>query len=204
MKIGEVIRAERLRREWSQEFLAARAGVSRKHLGALERDEANVSVGVLERVVRALDLKQIPLGQSVVDLASTTEQLAVEVEAAFRHIAAVRDVLRMNSDVHASGEQEGREPMWRKARRQIVELLDRLDTMPGTERDAATSEVLNVMRRVSDDAPPTAGDRGTMAVGGAKAGRTREIIDPATDDHAAAPRRATTTSHRGRARTGRR
>lgn len=56
--LGDFIRAERLRRNLSQERLAALAGVSRAQLVLLEKGE-NVSLAFLEKVARVLELDTI-------------------------------------------------------------------------------------------------------------------------------------------------
>jgi transcriptional regulator with XRE-family HTH domain len=58
--LGETVRAARLERGLTQERLARLAGVSRRHLAALEKG-ANVSVAVLRKVATVLQLAEINL-----------------------------------------------------------------------------------------------------------------------------------------------
>jgi transcriptional regulator with XRE-family HTH domain len=59
--LGELVRETRLKRGLTQAKLARLAGVSRRHLAALEKG-ANVSVLVLKKVAAVLDLHEIDLG----------------------------------------------------------------------------------------------------------------------------------------------
>jgi|ERR1051325_11669987 transcriptional regulator with XRE-family HTH domain len=59
--LGDVIRAARVKKNLTQVGLARQAGVSRRHLAALEKG-ANVSVLVLGKVAAALGLTEIDLG----------------------------------------------------------------------------------------------------------------------------------------------
>ena len=59
--LGESVREARLKKGFTQARLAKMAGVSRRHLAALEKG-ANVSVGILQRVATVLELTEIPLG----------------------------------------------------------------------------------------------------------------------------------------------
>jgi transcriptional regulator with XRE-family HTH domain len=59
--LGETIRSTRIRRGLTQAKLARLAGVSRRHLAALEKG-ANVSINVLRKVTAVLDLTEIDLG----------------------------------------------------------------------------------------------------------------------------------------------
>lgn len=59
--LGESIKEARIRKGLTQARLAKMAGVSRRHLAALEKG-ANVSVGILQRVAAVLELTEIPLG----------------------------------------------------------------------------------------------------------------------------------------------
>lgn len=59
--LGESVREARLRKGFTQARLAKMAGVSRRHLAALEKG-ANVSVSILQRVATVLELTEIPLG----------------------------------------------------------------------------------------------------------------------------------------------
>jgi transcriptional regulator with XRE-family HTH domain len=60
--LGETVRATRLERGLTQARLAKLAGVSRRHLAALEKG-ANVSVAVLQKVTSVLQLAEISLGE---------------------------------------------------------------------------------------------------------------------------------------------
>ncbi|HJQ36265.1 MAG TPA: helix-turn-helix domain-containing protein, partial [Thermoanaerobaculia bacterium] len=59
--LGESVREARLKKGFTQARLAKMAGVSRRHLAALEKG-ANVSVGILQRVAAVLELTEIQLG----------------------------------------------------------------------------------------------------------------------------------------------
>jgi transcriptional regulator with XRE-family HTH domain len=59
--LGEAIREARIRKGLTQARLAKMAGVSRRHLAALEKG-ANVSISILQRVATVLELAEIQLG----------------------------------------------------------------------------------------------------------------------------------------------
>ncbi|HEX2836365.1 MAG TPA: helix-turn-helix domain-containing protein [Thermoanaerobaculia bacterium] len=59
--LGDTVREARIRKGLTQARLAKLAGVSRRHLAALEKG-ANVSVNILQRVAAVLELTEIPLG----------------------------------------------------------------------------------------------------------------------------------------------
>ena len=59
--LGDTVREARLRKSLTQARLAQLAGVSRRHLAALEKG-ANVSVAILERVAGVLELSEISIG----------------------------------------------------------------------------------------------------------------------------------------------
>lgn len=59
--LGDSIRAARVKKNLTQANLARKAGVSRRHLAALEKG-ANVSVNVLKKVASVLGLTEIDLG----------------------------------------------------------------------------------------------------------------------------------------------
>ena len=59
--LGDTIREARIRKGLTQARLAKLAGVSRRHLAALEKG-ANVSVSILERVCAVLELTEIDIG----------------------------------------------------------------------------------------------------------------------------------------------
>ena len=60
--LGDTVREARIRKNLTQARLAKLAGVSRRHLAALEKG-ANVSVNILQRVAQVLDLTEIHLGE---------------------------------------------------------------------------------------------------------------------------------------------
>lgn len=59
--LGDTVRTTRVRRGLTQAKLARLAGVSRRHLAALEKG-ANVSIAVLRKVANVLELNEIDLG----------------------------------------------------------------------------------------------------------------------------------------------
>lgn len=59
--LGETVREARIRKGLTQARLAKLAGVSRRHLAALEKG-ANVSVNILQRVAQVLELTEIQIG----------------------------------------------------------------------------------------------------------------------------------------------
>ena len=59
--LGQSVRDARLKKGFTQARLAKMAGVSRRHLAALEKG-ANVSVSILQRVANVLELTEIQLG----------------------------------------------------------------------------------------------------------------------------------------------
>ncbi|MEA2166448.1 MAG: repressor LexA [Thermoanaerobaculia bacterium] len=80
--LGETVRATRLERGLTQARLAKLAGVSRRHLAALEKG-ANVSVLVLRKVASVLQLAEITLGELTVKTpksSSTTVNMPVLAE----------------------------------------------------------------------------------------------------------------------------
>jgi SOS-response transcriptional repressor LexA len=58
--LGDTVREARIRKNLTQARLAKLAGVSRRHLAALEKG-ANVSISILQRVAQVLDLNEIHL-----------------------------------------------------------------------------------------------------------------------------------------------
>jgi transcriptional regulator with XRE-family HTH domain len=60
--LGETVREARIRKGLTQARLAKLAGVSRRHLAALEKG-ANISVNILQRVAQVLELTEIQLGE---------------------------------------------------------------------------------------------------------------------------------------------
>ncbi|MEN3190478.1 MAG: helix-turn-helix transcriptional regulator [Atribacterota bacterium] len=57
IKFGNMVRKERLKRNLSQEDLAARAGVHRTYIGMIERAEKNITLNNIEKIASALKIK---------------------------------------------------------------------------------------------------------------------------------------------------
>ena len=57
IKFGQTIRRERLEKDISQEDLAARAGLHRNYVGALERGEYNMRLLVILKLTEALEVQ---------------------------------------------------------------------------------------------------------------------------------------------------
>lgn len=60
-ELGRRIRALRKGRGWTQEELAAKAGVDYKWLGSVERGERNVTINNVERIARGLGVEALQL-----------------------------------------------------------------------------------------------------------------------------------------------
>ena len=56
-KFGKRVREERLKENFSQEELAARAGVHRTYIGMIERAEKNITLENIEKIAKALNKK---------------------------------------------------------------------------------------------------------------------------------------------------
>jgi transcriptional regulator with XRE-family HTH domain/SOS-response transcriptional repressor LexA len=82
--LGDIVREARNRKGLTQAHLARLAGVSRRHLAALEKG-ANVSVLVLRKVAGVLELREIPLG----DVSLRTQN-----DGASLNVALLTDTLR--------------------------------------------------------------------------------------------------------------
>ncbi|HVR39823.1 MAG TPA: helix-turn-helix domain-containing protein [Thermoanaerobaculia bacterium] len=76
--LGQTVREQRLKKGLTQARLARLAGVSRRHLAALEKG-ANVSVLVLRKVASVLDLTEIVLGDLSLRAGEAPEKVPVNV-----------------------------------------------------------------------------------------------------------------------------
>jgi len=56
-KFGRRVREKRQKRGLSQEKLASLAGVHRTYIGMIERGEKNITIGNIEKIAGALDIK---------------------------------------------------------------------------------------------------------------------------------------------------
>src|SRR5437588_1433637 len=86
--LGDIVRETRIKKGLTQAKLPRLAGVSRRHLAALEKG-ANVSVAVLRKVAAVLDLQEIQLG----DLSLLTASSSVD-NAKNANFALVADAIR--------------------------------------------------------------------------------------------------------------
>src|ERR1051326_346430 len=100
--LGAVVRETRLKKGLTQAKLARLAGVSRRHLAALEKG-ANVSVLVLKKVASVLDLTQIQLGGLELT-AGETEKNGVNVAVVADAIREARTEVRRSEAVLARAE----------------------------------------------------------------------------------------------------
>ena len=93
--LGDAIRAAREERRLSQKDLAQTAGVSRRHLSQMERGEANVSVAVLSKVARALNLKEVALDGLSLQLAGdeATAEIRAHIDNALEELSAAKAIL---------------------------------------------------------------------------------------------------------------
>jgi len=57
IKFGDKVREERIKRNYSQEHLAEKAGVHRTYIGMIERAEKNITLLNIEKISKALGLK---------------------------------------------------------------------------------------------------------------------------------------------------
>ena len=62
---GKKVREERLRQRFSQEELAARAGVHRTYIGMIERAEKNITLENISKLAKALGLSISELTQEL-------------------------------------------------------------------------------------------------------------------------------------------
>ncbi len=98
-QLGHRIRLARLRRRFSAELVAARAGISRKTLQRVERGDPAVAMGIYARVLQALrldqDLAQIAvddqLGRRLQDAELETPLRAPRTRSAARDIRNLED-----------------------------------------------------------------------------------------------------------------
>jgi transcriptional regulator with XRE-family HTH domain len=106
--LGHTVRDQRLKKGFTQAKLARLAGVSRRHLAALEKG-ANVSILVLQKVASVLDLTDIPLGTvhlrpgeakgavNMALLADTLREAREETMRAQSRLADIEGILGGNS-----------------------------------------------------------------------------------------------------------
>jgi transcriptional regulator with XRE-family HTH domain len=108
--LGETVRSTRIKRGLTQARLARLAGVSRRHLAALEKG-ANVSILVLRKVASVLDLAEINLGELTIQtspsasnvvnmplLADTIREAHADAFRAQSLLARAETILESNGD----------------------------------------------------------------------------------------------------------
>lgn len=57
IKFGNKVREERLKKGFSQEALAEKAGVHRTYIGMIERAEKNITLKNIGKIAKALNIK---------------------------------------------------------------------------------------------------------------------------------------------------
>jgi transcriptional regulator with XRE-family HTH domain len=153
--LGQTVRESRIKKGLTQAKLARLAGVSRRHLAALEKG-ANVSVLVLKKVASVLDLKEIHLG-SVSLLPSGLEQTSVNLPLLGETIREARESALRVENLIASAEQllggDSDEPARaaailsfprltaRRLERPAPSAVDRVADAPGMTRVRISAEV---------------------------------------------------------------
>ena len=63
--LGKSIKNARLKRGWSQMYLAAEAGLDKSYIGAIERAEVNPSVKIIVQIADALGVSVVALFQGL-------------------------------------------------------------------------------------------------------------------------------------------
>lgn len=57
VKFGQKVREERIKRGFSQEVFAEKAGVHRTYIGMIERAEKNITLENIEKIAKAFKMK---------------------------------------------------------------------------------------------------------------------------------------------------
>ncbi len=126
--LGDIIRRRRIERNLSQEALARLAGVSRRHLALLESNTANVSVLILMKIARALELTELAIGDLCLRAAPP------ELPALF---AAAHDVEKARQAVaRASAELADFEVQLGKSGAVLAAVIRRALASAGSRREA--------------------------------------------------------------------
>ena len=110
--LGDTVREARIRKNLTQARLAKLAGVSRRHLAALEKG-ANVSVSILQRVAAVLELTEIQIGDlslravddrgvNVPLLTDTIREFRAETERTQALLARAENILGLVASDEAS------------------------------------------------------------------------------------------------------
>lgn len=119
--LGNTVREARIRKGLTQAKLAKLAGVSRRHLAALEKG-ANVSVNILQRVAAVLELTEITIGDlslrstddrqfNVPLLTDTIRQARNEAERAQAILARAETLLGVERPASRFGAAETKFPL---------------------------------------------------------------------------------------------
>jgi transcriptional regulator with XRE-family HTH domain len=118
--LGNTVREARLRKSLTQARLAKMAGVSRRHLAALEKG-ANVSINILQRVATVLDLTEIQLGDlslrpaeggvNVALLTDTIREARAEAERSQAILARAENLLGIDNPASRFGAAETKFPL---------------------------------------------------------------------------------------------
>jgi transcriptional regulator with XRE-family HTH domain len=118
--LGNTVREARLRKSLTQARLAKMAGVSRRHLAALEKG-ANVSINILQRVATVLDLTEIHIGDlslkshdggvNVPLLTEAIREARAETERSQAILARAENLLGIDNPASRFGGAEAKFPL---------------------------------------------------------------------------------------------
>jgi transcriptional regulator with XRE-family HTH domain len=64
-KVGDKVRALRLKHGWSQDVFADKTGLHRAHVGEIERGESNVTLQTLKILADTLDVRIVDLVRGI-------------------------------------------------------------------------------------------------------------------------------------------
>lgn len=85
--VGKRIREIRLKKHFSQEQIALRAGITPAYLGQIEREEKNPTVKLVEKISNALDISLSELFSNQENLISYTDSIEENIIFEIRELS---------------------------------------------------------------------------------------------------------------------
>lgn len=98
--LGQVVKEARTQRGWTQDVLADKALVSRKHISNIERGTADISVSVLKKIAVALELRTVPIDDVTIGVGEGSQALETvdaSIAAAIERLTAARSLINRGS-----------------------------------------------------------------------------------------------------------